>query len=112
MSRHSQVCVSSKPLHIVLVDHSREPLGPPWVNQVDHLGLVQVVHVAKLVASEDRTLAPVSLIEQAEFYGSHGCLHAVADPKLDADISYVSLNGAHADEEVPSDLLVGLSPNY
>jgi hypothetical protein len=36
------------------VVHSREPLGPLWVNQVDHLDRVQVVHPDKLAAAELR----------------------------------------------------------
>ena len=69
-------------------------------------------HPGKLAAAEDRTLASVSLIEEAEFDGPHGCLHPVADPQLGADALNVSLDGTDADEEVPGDLLVGLSLHY
>ncbi len=112
MSRRIQVCASSNPQRITQLVHSREPLGPPWVNQLDQVDRVQVVHPGKLQASEDCTLGSVSLIEQTDFDGPHGCLHSVADPKPGTDALNVSLDGAHADEEVPSDLLVGLSLHH
>jgi hypothetical protein len=71
-----------------------------------------VVHPGKLPAPEDRTLGSVSLIEEAEFYCPHGCPHAVTDSQLGADVPYVPLGGAHTNEEVLGDLVVGLSLHY
>ena len=39
-----------------------------------------------LETAEDRTSVSLSLIEQAEFDGPYGRLHAVANPELGADV--------------------------
>ena len=44
MSQHDQVCGSPDPQRIVLVVHSREPLGPSGANQLDQNGRLQLVH--------------------------------------------------------------------
>jgi hypothetical protein len=82
------------------------------VTQVDHLDPVLLVHSSKRKAKGGCTLVAFSLIENTEFNSLHGCLHALAYSQLLADVAYVSLYGAHADGEVPSDLLVGLSPHH
>jgi hypothetical protein len=79
---------------------------------MDQLAPVQVVHLADLEAAEDRISVSLSLVEQAEFDGPHGRLHAVANSKLDADVPYVSLYRTHTDREVSGDLLVGLSLHH
>jgi hypothetical protein len=82
------------------------------VNQVDEVDPVQVVHLGKRVASGDCILASAPLLEQPEFDSPHGCLHAVANPQLGADVPYVPLYGARADREGAGYLLVRPSPHY
>ena len=77
------------------------------MDQLDHMDPVLMVHPGEHVTSGGRILASASLVEQAEFYGPHGCLHAVAGFQLLPDMAYVPLDGAEADGELPGDLLVG-----
>jgi hypothetical protein len=99
-------------LRIVLLVHSREPFGPLWVTQVDHLDPVVLVHSSKRTVKGGCTLVAFSLIEHTEFNGPYGCLHALANPQLLAHVAYVPLYGARADGEGAAYLLVGLSPHH
>jgi hypothetical protein len=112
LSRHNLVCASRNPLRIAQMVLFREPFGPLWVTQVDRMDPVLLVHLSKRIVKAGCTLVAFSLIEHTEFNSPYGCLHALANPQLLADVAYVPLYGARADGEGASYLLVGLSPHH
>lgn len=106
------MCSSLKPLHIAQVVLFREPFGPLWVTQMDPLDPLLLLHSSRRTLKGGCASVAFSLIEHTEFNSPYGCLHALANPQLLADVAHVPLYGARADGEGAGYVLIGLSPHY